>query len=200
MASQTCTIHMSRLLAKLSEHFFEETTHASKLPQGQRPTWFNKIDESPLGFVAQRIHEHTSLQTSIIRDYADRMESGRTLENHWLEGPDVTVVNIRHITDEMRELDREGFTHEVLTELREKFPDEFSQLGLAGGRKSSHRCKRNRGRPQDTDEAEDKRIYDAWKTGRYRKYADLAAEKAISPPDVKRAIDRHRKRLIRTSS
>ena len=112
----------------------------------------------------------------------------------------MTVVNIRHITDEMRELDREGFTHEVLTELREKFPDEFSQLGLAGGRRSSHRRKRKRGRPQDTDEAADKRIDDAWKTDQYPTYANLAAEKGISPLDVKRAIDRHRKRLKRTSS
>jgi hypothetical protein len=59
--------------------------------------------------------------------------------------------------------------------------------------------RRRRGRPRDTDPAADRRIFDAWQTGQYKKYEDLAQELHISKLDVERAIDRHQKRLKRGS-
>jgi hypothetical protein len=48
-----------------------------------------------------------------------------------------------------------------------------------------------------TDPLEDKRIFDAWKTGRYKDYKDLARELHLERRDVKLAIDRHEKRKVK---
>jgi hypothetical protein len=50
------------------------------------------------------------------------------------------------------------------------------------------------GRPSDTDHDGDRRIADAWHMNKYATKADLAREMGKNPSDVKRAIDRHRKR------
>lgn len=57
----------------------------------------------------------------------------------------------------------------------------------AGGKK--------RGRRPDTDPKADKSLFEAWKTRRYKTYAELAEEKNATALEVKRAIDRHRKRI-----
>ncbi|SRR6266478_3301490 len=59
--------------------------------------------------------------------------------------------------------------------------------------------KQNPGRPPDTDAKEDKRIYDAWNTGQYKRIADLAQALGLPEKEVAKAIDRHRKRLKRAS-
>ncbi|MDG3006083.1 hypothetical protein [Paludisphaera mucosa] len=51
-----------------------------------------------------------------------------------------------------------------------------------------------RGRPADTDPNMDKRIFDAWRTGRYSTYGGLAVDFDITVNDVRKAIDRRRKR------
>ena len=43
--------------------------------------------------------------------------------------------------------------------------------------------------------ARDKRLYDLWQTGRYATFAALADAEGLSKRDVKRAIDRQRKRI-----
>lgn len=52
---------------------------------------------------------------------------------------------------------------------------------------------------KDEQAKADKRLWDAWAAGfgQYRSYADLAAEKGVTELDVRRALDRHRKRLHR---
>jgi tetratricopeptide (TPR) repeat protein len=57
--------------------------------------------------------------------------------------------------------------------------------------------RRKRGRPRDTDEDEDRRISEAWETGSYRTYDELAQAKKIPEREVRRALDRHRKRVER---
>jgi hypothetical protein len=57
--------------------------------------------------------------------------------------------------------------------------------------------KRRRGRPRDTNEKADKRIYEAWKSGGHKTYADLAVALGLPARKVEGAIDRHRKRLER---
>jgi hypothetical protein len=57
------------------------------------------------------------------------------------------------------------------------------------------RSQKKRGRPSDTDEREDMRIFDACRSSVYKKYADLARELGKKPQEVKRAVDRHRKRV-----
>lgn len=51
------------------------------------------------------------------------------------------------------------------------------------------------GRRIDTDPKKDKRIFDAWKTGRYPTYEALGRELQKTKHEVKTAIDRHRKRI-----
>jgi len=54
---------------------------------------------------------------------------------------------------------------------------------------------KKRGRKPDTDLAKDRMVSEAWNTGHYRTKADLARELGEREDDVRRAIDRHRKRL-----
>ncbi len=57
--------------------------------------------------------------------------------------------------------------------------------------------KKKRGRRVDTDPAADKRVYDAWKSGSHRTYADLANTLKKTEREVGLAIDRHEKRLTK---
>lgn len=59
---------------------------------------------------------------------------------------------------------------------------------------------KRRGREPDTDPKADKRIAEAWGTGRHKTYADLAHELGRPPLDVRRAIDRHRHRSRKRKS
>jgi hypothetical protein len=58
------------------------------------------------------------------------------------------------------------------------------------------RGRRRRGRKTSTDPQADQAIYDAWATGNYPKYSDLAREIGKSEREVRRAVDRHRHRQI----
>jgi hypothetical protein len=71
-----------------------------------------------------------------------------------------------------------------------------NQRGTGKGTKPKGKLKR-RGRPADTDAKGDKRIFEAWNTGQYKGYADLARELGKTEKEVSLAIDRHRKRLER---
>ena len=53
------------------------------------------------------------------------------------------------------------------------------------------------GRKRDTDPKADKKIAEAWQTGRYKTHAELGKELGKSERDVKLALDRHRKRTPR---
>ena len=72
------------------------------------------------------------------------------------------------------------------------------QWGVNGKLPDPAAKRKRRGRPPDTDADEDQRIYDAWKTGRYRTYEELAREFGVKKLEVRRAIDRpfaaHRRR------
>lgn len=59
---------------------------------------------------------------------------------------------------------------------------------------SSSTSKKKRGRPIDTNHATDKKIYDAWKTGRYKTYKELANAMGEKLRPIKLALDRERKR------
>jgi hypothetical protein len=56
------------------------------------------------------------------------------------------------------------------------------------------KARRPGGRPSDTDHKKDKRVAEAWDSGNYSTYAELARELKMSPKDVEYAIWRHRKR------
>jgi hypothetical protein len=58
-------------------------------------------------------------------------------------------------------------------------------------------AKRNRGRPADTDPKQDKRIYEAWKTGQHKTQADCDRELGLLTGATYAACERHRKRLGR---
>ncbi|HZZ76903.1 MAG TPA: hypothetical protein VFE62_00200 [Gemmataceae bacterium] len=62
------------------------------------------------------------------------------------------------------------------------------------------KTKRRRGRPEDTNRREDAQIFDAWKTGQYRGYKDLASQFQKKCREVRRIIDRESKRRKIASS
>jgi hypothetical protein len=76
-----------------------------------------------------------------------------------------------------------------------------SGLGVKSPAKTSVRPsegpQRGRGRPSDTNHADDERMYKEWATGKYRTYAGLAAALGKECRQVSLAIDRHRQRLTR---
>jgi hypothetical protein len=51
-----------------------------------------------------------------------------------------------------------------------------------------------RGRTPDTDPKKDKRLAEAWATGRYRTFAELDTAEKLGKGEAKRAVDRHRHR------
>jgi hypothetical protein len=55
-----------------------------------------------------------------------------------------------------------------------------------------------RGHRPGIDEKEDRRIYDAWNSGRYEGYKDLAQSLELPFVEIKRALDRERHRRLRT--
>jgi hypothetical protein len=62
------------------------------------------------------------------------------------------------------------------------------------------RPKRPGGRPSDTDPKEDRRVAEAWRTGQYATYEQLANAIGKERRDVKLAIDRDRKRTGKRGS
>jgi len=54
--------------------------------------------------------------------------------------------------------------------------------------------RQKRGRPADTDQKQDRRIVDAWKSGEYKSYEDLARALGLARRDVELACERERKR------
>ena len=65
--------------------------------------------------------------------------------------------------------------------------------------KSKEKESENRGRPVVTDPKKDQQILDAWGTGSYPKYEDLARELHVTTITIKHAIDRHKKRIAKQS-
>ena len=59
------------------------------------------------------------------------------------------------------------------------------------------KSKRRPGRPSDTDHAKDRQIAEAWETGLYAAYSELAKVLGMTPRRVKLSIGRHRKRVKR---
>ena len=60
---------------------------------------------------------------------------------------------------------------------------------------TSMKVRARMGRKPDTDIDADRRLSEAWQTGAYLTYAALATERRISKSEVRKAIDRHRKRI-----
>jgi hypothetical protein len=77
--------------------------------------------------------------------------------------------------------------------------DEGRAKVAQGDEQTIEKRSQRRGRKPDPsiDPKADKRIADAWTTGAYRKYADLARELGIEQREVSLAIERHRHRESR---
>jgi hypothetical protein len=57
--------------------------------------------------------------------------------------------------------------------------------------------KRGRGRKPDTDPKADKRVWDAWESGEHEDLTALGNAFHMTKLEVRRALDRHRKRLAK---
>ena len=75
--------------------------------------------------------------------------------------------------------------------------DPDGELGKQTSKKSSPTRKKKGGRPSDTDHDADRRIYEAWKTGQYKTYKELAREKGVKRRTIVLALQRHKARLRR---
>ena len=71
----------------------------------------------------------------------------------------------------------------------------IASLPTATHNESESSPKGTRGRTQETDPKEDKRIYDGWKASGYTKVEEYATKNGFKERDVKLALDRHKKRL-----
>ena len=105
------------------------------------------------------------------------------------------VEGITPLSAELARLDAEGFGARLAAMLKERFPDDMSEimaaLPIVG---AANKVTRRRGRQPDTDVNQDKRIFNAWDTGSYSTYEQLANEMKITERDVRLAIDRERHR------
>ena len=99
----------------------------------------------------------------------------------------------RNRTDDSREQLKEIITEALQTAL-EKTPVAPNKADPIAA-PAEQPTKGNRGRRLESDPKEDERIYNAWKTGSYRKYEDLARELGLPKRTVELAIDRHEKRV-----
>jgi hypothetical protein len=68
------------------------------------------------------------------------------------------------------------------------------QLNTADAIEPPSPKKRGRPSPSEKEKAEDRRIVEAWETGHYRTYRELARELNSKPRLIEMAIDRHRSR------
>ena len=83
-------------------------------------------------------------------------------------------------------------------------PGESEGNGRAGSApekpQAGKTSKPKRGRPADTNAKEDRRVYEAWKTGQYKKHADCDQGLGLPAGDTYAACERHRKRVERRNS
>ena len=91
-----------------------------------------------------------------------------------------------------------------LESLLQRLQAELASRGKGPGHSNSAKVARKavkRGRRSDTDHAEDRRIYEAWRSGQHSTYAALAKcrGKGEKADDIERAKDRHEKRLKRAA-
>ena len=68
------------------------------------------------------------------------------------------------------------------------------RLDAEAAKEDGAKRRNKRGRRVETDVAGDRRLWEAWQTGRYKRYAELAQEVNLTPGEIERAIERHRKR------
>jgi hypothetical protein len=78
---------------------------------------------------------------------------------------------------------------------RDREGETQQETSPTGDTRKAAKPKRKPGRKPQYEAKKDKQIFDAWKSGRYRVYADLAQELHLKRRDVKLAIDRHKKRI-----
>jgi hypothetical protein len=157
----------------------------------QPSSWHDGLDMS------QQYKEFDKLDAKDFKD--DLLEEVAQLMYREFDKPEAQGF----MADYLDYLDRLGFSY-----LRDRGRPEraegagaTSNQGRTGqgerGDPRTRRQRRQRGRPRDTDPIQDQRIFDAWSTGRYRTYQELADELHIDKLEVKWGIDRLRKRQER---
>lgn len=81
---------------------------------------------------------------------------------------------------------------ERMAEVRATLRQEPQERDGAKHRQTKRR--RRQGRPQSSDPKADQKVYDAWRTRGWRTFEELGSVLGMSHYDVRRAVDRHRKR------
>jgi hypothetical protein len=125
---------------------------------------------------------------SALREYLCRVRRGA------LEEP-------TPLSEELARLGREGVGDRLAKHLQ-RMPEEMRPIleAVRAAPEEAERAKHtpkvsNRGRIPDTDSRDDKRVWDAWRSGEHKDYAALALALGKSKRDVKCAVDRQRHRL-----
>ena len=81
--------------------------------------------------------------------------------------------------------------------LRDRIDKTVAPLSNATQNDPESTPKGKRGRKQETDPKEDKRIYDGWKASGFRTFAEYATKHGLKVRQVKLAVDRHEKQLAK---
>jgi hypothetical protein len=143
----------------------------------------------------------THLQASLTQNYPDMVKLSPDdffQLSAYLKHPDIIRVGIDQLREEARGVvtaqTRERKNHNEFHRYLRRILTYNEHIHSAFPNGSGQQ-KHGLGRPQDTDPKFDKQIFDAWQTKQYKKHEDLATEMNITAKDLKKALDRHRKRL-----
>lgn len=170
---------------------------------------------TPLEYGAKWLGERTEIGRDHWREVGIRLASGVDF-GPWNSHTQSKFPDIQHLAPKLDAMSKTDLAERLKTAIGEKWPaskssapsaatDETKQnsAGITTGDAKENGKTQRRGRPADTDPKADQRIYDAWQTGRYKDYSELAATLSTSDTPMTRrgveaAIDRHRKRLKRS--
>ncbi|MBL8800097.1 MAG: hypothetical protein JNM56_39810 [Planctomycetia bacterium] len=128
------------------------------------------------GWPPEKVHERVTALVEGCR----RLTAWATLRGDWASLSDAVLVPLRDV--------------QAMSDSCGRQPAAKQAEGIAAPGK---RAKRGRKPDPAIDPRQDRRIAEAWDTGRYKDYADLAREKHLTKHDIQLAIDRHRKREAR---
>jgi hypothetical protein len=144
------------------------------------------------------------LELSMIGD-----KTGQAFQDYWHGVPLGGVESSTPLSSEMARLNAEGYAGRLIERLRSRFPNELpvivaqasrlEGLGQSGSSAKSgdqHLSKR-RGRPPKTNLADDRKLYDAWKSSGLTQ-KDFARARKISFDEVEAACKRERTRRSRS--
>jgi hypothetical protein len=181
--------HLAQTLQRPSrtEQGWHDAVNASALSSDTRKALCNLYDA--IDWERQRLHDGQRLPASLRHGFG-LLNDGLRLLLHELS--DQEHAEVESVVEEIEKRWNWSVS-------RGSSPDDDKAVHEQAKGVGQRRRKR-RGRPQDTDPKADKRIFEAWHSGHYTTYDELACELHKTKREVQLAVERHRKRIERAGS